>query len=883
MNRMFKILIIGCSFCSLIYLPVNAQEDMGSEAANSDSVQDLGFSSEEAEGSTIQLLDASEITDERRMIDAADLAEQERVRIQAKAREGRMALDQAMQAMQKGQWALAVDLFDQALSNMRDVEILQEEIRIAREQKSEAYFQMARKIYEGRREGGNLNQAITFLDLSRETDPLNEKPDMLGKDIKTFQARQDAGKEVLPIEKEPKYEKAKIAIKELLLRGRKELEIGDYDVAEDTFEKVLVYDRYNRDALRFIEKVAEERWEARKIERDASVMKMMDEAERRWLLPLDIDKRGPLDTFDASSEAIIVEQSTLEAKLSSIVIDEIRFKSANISDVISFLVQASREEDEEGIGVNIIFMDPELSSGGSGGARGAPAAPAVDDPFGFGAPAGGAAGGLTSAAAGSIPPITLELRKVTLLDALKTVTQISGLYYRIERNMVIIEREGRGRLITRFYPVDPTRWIAVTGQLSSGGGGGGAAADPFANADPFGATASVGGGGSTDSDLRNLFTRYGVKIPDNGSIAYESMISQLVVTLTPDQFPQFEEVLAKINVAPRQVEIETRFVEVLQRDLEELGFEWILTDDAEILVQDGPGPVASRPRVQADANPSGLTGGLRFFDFDANSNSVQPNRRDGGSNSFLGDILSFSGILTNPELQMVVQALDQKGNTDLLSAPRVTTVHGVNAIIEVVEEIIYPTEFDITENNSDIEVSGTASANFFLPPTVEPGGFETRNIGVILNVTPTVNADNYTINLVMLPEIAELVDWLQYGSTIPLGDGTEFVINIPQPVFASRNISTSMIVWDGHTVVMGGLIREDLTTFEDKVPILGDIPIIGRLFRSEGRSSQKRNLLIFVTARLVDPAGNSINAQTRQDMATGSQNISSRGGPIATQ
>ncbi|MEX2605848.1 MAG: hypothetical protein WD708_00745, partial [Kiritimatiellia bacterium] len=96
---------------------------------------------------------------------------------------------------------------------------------------------------------------------------------------------------------------------------------------------------------------------------------------------------------------------------------------------------------------------------------------------------------------------------------------------------------------------------------------------------------------------------------------------------------------------------------------------------------------------------------------------------------------------------------------------------------------------------------------------------------------------------------------------------------------------TSMIVWDGHTVVMGGLIREDLLTFEDKVPILGDIPILGRLFRSDGRRSEKRNLLIFVTARLVDPAGNSVNTFDRQDLISGQKGggMSSRGAPVQIQ
>jgi general secretion pathway protein D len=87
-------------------------------------------------------------------------------------------------------------------------------------------------------------------------------------------------------------------------------------------------------------------------------------------------------------------------------------------------------------------------------------------------------------------------------------------------------------------------------------------------------------------------------------------------------------------------------------------------------------------------------------------------------------------------------------------------------------------------------------------------------------------------------------------------------------VFSSRNVTTSIVIWDGQTVVMGGLIREDLVKVKDKVPILGDIPFLGRLFRTEGESSRKANLLIFVTARLVDPSGKSIHRDTGTETDT---------------
>ena len=76
-----------------------------------------------------------------------------------------------------------------------------------------------------------------------------------------------------------------------------------------------------------------------------------------------------------------------------------------------------------------------------------------------------------------------------------------------------------------------------------------------------------------------------------------------------------------------------------------------------------------------------------------------------------------------------------------------------------------------------------------------------------------------------------------------------------QPFFPSRSINTSILIYDGATVVMGGMISEIRQSVDDKIPFLGEIPIFGRLFRSKSDSSEKRNLLIFVTARLVDPAG----------------------------
>ncbi|HEV7866170.1 MAG TPA: type II and III secretion system protein, partial [Chthoniobacteraceae bacterium] len=155
---------------------------------------------------------------------------------------------------------------------------------------------------------------------------------------------------------------------------------------------------------------------------------------------------------------------------------------------------------------------------------------------------------------------------------------------------------------------------------------------------------------------------------------------------------------------------------------------------------------------------------------------------------------------------------------------------------------------------------------FPVTPTT-PTAFETRNTGVTLEVEPNIGPDGYTISLNLVPQVVEFEGFINYGSPIQssstnaLGQSITNIITpnvINQPIFSTRKITTSVDVFDGQTVVLGGLMREDVQKVEDKVPILGDIPLLGRLFRSSVDQHLKRNLVIFVSARLINPAGDPI-------------------------
>jgi general secretion pathway protein D len=212
---------------------------------------------------------------------------------------------------------------------------------------------------------------------------------------------------------------------------------------------------------------------------------------------------------------------------------------------------------------------------------------------------------------------------------------------------------------------------------------------------------------------------------------------------------------------------------------------------------------------------------------------------------------------------------------DLVSAPKVTVTSGRKATINITRKFPYPREY------SPPQVPQTQGAGQNPATPATPTSFETRNVGVQLEVEPTVGPDGYTIELSLSPQIIEFQGFVNYGSPIStvsyykiLGTGAfsdrtrtvELTPNdINQPVFSVRQVDTQVTIYDGQTVVLGGLMREDVQKVQDKTPILGDVPLAGSLFRSSSNQRIKRNLLIFVSAGLLDPAGQPLIKSVEKD------------------
>jgi general secretion pathway protein D len=254
--------------------------------------------------------------------------------------------------------------------------------------------------------------------------------------------------------------------------------------------------------------------------------------------------------------------------------------------------------------------------------------------------------------------------------------------------------------------------------------------------------------------------------------------------------------------------------------------------------------------------------------------------------------MRFNAFLGNADLSMILHMLSQRSDTDLLSAPKIVTKSGQEATIKVVTIYRYPQDYDVTiqstsssSSSSSITGGSSGGGDGKILPMVEPQNFETQDVGVILTVTPELSAEGQMINLVLTPKVISEPDWKDYGMKVPMSavmsegaqtmamamggeDMNWFQVPMEQPFFKERSIDTHISIYNGATIVMGGLITEERKSMEDKIPFLGDIPFIGRLFRSRSEWSNKRNLLLFVTARLVDPRGRQVTLGSGDDSST---------------
>jgi general secretion pathway protein D len=593
-----------------------------------------------------------------------------------------------------------------------------------------------------------------------------------------------------------------IDVEDYIARGKAAYKDNDWTQSQKFFEAVLYTDPYNTTAIRWLKSIANRKAGREEKSYDTTRARMLENVQAAWNTPKAEGEPADITTAEREPTPDELRKTALRKKLEAIQIPAVTFQNADIQQVVLELSALCRKLDGEGKGVNLVVFGTSETL---------------------------------------LPPITFSGTDLSALETLDIITQMSGMKYEIGANMVSltpVNYEPPQQMVSTEFDVMPS----------------------------VGAKMALMSGGETGA---------------SGLIDVRGFFDILLVHNAAKHLPAIESQLNHYNkkareARSRQVEIETKFIEVAEGALDELGFEWTVGEPGTYLNNDtvaiagGQKLFTDTLRTGEEAFGSDVSAAGRAASFNSYAGAAAASIADSMTGA-AGELL-VQKIKGDIKIDLLIRALERQEGSDLLSAPKVLAKSGETASIHVGEIRSFPTAYDVVIER-------------YAQPSLVPLDYEQYKTGVMLEVTPELDTENHTIDLKLAPEIKELAGFdeqhaatiwpdfgdeqIDLGGSVPVGlDALDFLtareenrtINADRliarmPVFKSRKVETAVTIEDGSTIAMGGLIKEKKETFKDSVPILGKIPLLGRLFRSEGERMVKRNLLIFVTANQVDTTG----------------------------
>jgi beta-lactamase regulating signal transducer with metallopeptidase domain len=303
---------------------------------------------------------------------------------------------------------------------------------------------------------------------------------------------------------------------------------------------------------------------------------------------------------------------------------------------------------------------------------------------------------------------------------------------------------------------------------------------------------------------QDCFRRAGADLAPPKSLFFNKAEGTLTVRATLPDLDIIEKSVQALNIAPPQIKVRTKFIEL---------------------------PVASLAAFWQDIGTTDPAG-------------------TGGTN--------WTTVLTPAQARAALKAVESTAKADLLSESSVTTLDGRQAQIQVVD--IKTIVMGINPraltppgvNPSSVSTNANDTNALYLAQTLP--------FGPTLDVIPHAGSDGRTIRMTLIPSLTEFLGYDQPTNPVPVYiRGKKEEATQPLPHFRVRQVTTTTDVLDGYTLVIGGGVAESITRIKDSVPVLGGLPLLGRLFRSESSSTEKKQLLVLVTPTFIDPAGNRIH------------------------
>jgi general secretion pathway protein D len=629
-------------------------------------------------------------------------------------------------------------------------------------------------------------------------------------------------------------------------------ETGQLKKAEERYEDVLEVDPFNQVATEGIKKVYEERALVAEKARDLSNLEMKREVRESWnnIYPKSSSQAGGIEISGPLTASPSFE---LERKMQKTVIPQVDFNQADLETIRRALISLSRTYDPEPAktGVNFIVSTDVVNA----------------------------------------QPVTLRLRGATLAAVVRYISQIAGVKVRNTDIGVSFSPlvDTSPDLIPRDFRVSPSFFRASTE----------AGVPP--TTPKYGTTESADGAALGRNEQQRLI-ELGVVFPPSAYAVYNRSTSTLKVLNNAEMLDLIGQLISASEEETLLIQVGVRLIEINQSDLDS-----ITMNNKFGTAAVGVALPASLAGGFGTTNFSGAVGAGVNGQLDqiqgtgllAKNNLtafLAPGTLAGTSTNtpYSLSTITLGGFLNTMQFSSLITAISQKNSANVLANPSLVLKRGQNGKLSSIQEFKYVKEYSDPQS-SIASINIGAGATIPGPETVL-GSYPSAisdpvSIGVELGVKPDVIGSDRVL-LELQPTFQDFEGNINYGANIystyasrpystifnPVPAATNPVLiltnNVFQPVFVKRELKLAPIeVADGYTLLLGGLLREDIQTVDEKVPLLGDVPVFGRMFQGKTEQAVKKNTLIFVTPRILDVSGQPLNP------TAGSPTTASASGP----
>jgi len=442
--------------------------------------------------------------------------------------------------------------------------------------------------------------------------------------------------------------------------------------------------------------------------------------------------------------------------------------------------------------------------------------------------------------------VTVNVQNTTLKELLDFITRNEGVSFTRGRNTIYVTTPDQPMLTMRIFRLSKgltdVGWdITPQGAANIQGGAGGASGGRQPRQQQQQQAQSPGAKPSDTSDIEKLLEQLPMLIdwPTGSTYYLDRKRNVLFLRSTPETLDKVEKMIEALDENPIQVLVTTRFIEIDAEAFHDIGVNWNLTNDYALskeggsnkLVVDASTGTVFDPRVSTEAlDVISAADGLTF---------------------------GLTGILTEPQFQMTLKTVMARYKGRVVNAPRIIAMNNSPARFQETEDLWYVEDYEDRRTDLTGSEGVTSSEPAFVPIFVRG-----PSIGFGLTVTPSVGKDSRDITLLLEPIFRrKSIDSVTSPLILP---GDLEPVSIERPVIIDRRMWAKVTVRDGYHVVLGGMVSASKKHYEAKVPILGDIPLLGWLFKRQTTKDVRKHLLIFVSAKILHPTGSEYKTEDEE-------------------